>query len=56
MKIKLRDSRDNNDGNATMLGLLREGVEVEIGAAVAVAATVAMAVADNNRNGEGKQQ
>ncbi len=39
-KVKLRDTADKSDDDAIMLGLLREGVKVEIVAAKAVAATV----------------
>jgi hypothetical protein len=39
-----------------MLRSSREGVKVKTGAAVAVVETVAMVVADNNRDGGGRQQ
>ncbi len=44
-KIELCDARDDNDDNATMPRLSREGAEVETGAAVAKVGTVAMTAA-----------
>jgi hypothetical protein len=55
-KIKLCNTREDNDDDATMPGLSREGVEVKTEAAVSVVGTVAMVAADDNRNGAGRQQ
>jgi hypothetical protein len=49
-RIKLCNARDNNDANSMMQGLLREGVEVETGAALAAVVTGTLVAADRQQS------